>query len=246
MGCPYAILSSLLPAVRLSAHWRDFSLTAQTRVGVYIDWQNCFRSAQDAFGPGTNGNVDPVRLAMRLAAARRPDQFPGRLVAVHLFSGVPSQRRDPHTYRARRRQHARWLQLSPLVRLHTRALAYRRLGDGTIRGHEKGIDVALAIAMVREAVFETACDVSVLVSADTDLVPALELIVERRGAGAVEVATWVGLGHAPGPLRLEGHRIHQHRLSHRVYRAIEDLTSYGAGPAGSDPIPCPDIPNANP
>ena len=30
-----------------------------TRVAVVVDWQNSFRSAQDVFGSGTNGNVHP-------------------------------------------------------------------------------------------------------------------------------------------------------------------------------------------
>ena len=200
-------------------------MTSPLRIAVFFDWQNCYRSAQDALGPGTNGNVNPFKLAQYLARSRPPGSAEAQLSAVEIYSGIPSQRRDPASYAARRRQHAAWQGLSPLVRMHTRTLAYRSDSQGGVRGQEKGIDVAIAIDLVRHVVFERTCDIAVLVSADTDLLPALELIVEQRGVGAIEVATWDG-GHAPGALRVEGHLVHQHHLTEKLYHRFKDLRDY--------------------
>lgn len=200
-------------------------MTSASRVAVFFDWQNCFRSAQDAFGPGTNGNINPVKLAQYLARSRPADAPPGSLSAVRIYSGIPSQRRDPISYAARRRQHAAWLALSPMVHLYTRTLAYRSDAQGNLRGQEKGIDVALAIDLVRHVVFEKTCDIAVLVSADTDLLPALEIIVEHRDADAIEVATWDG-GQAPAALRLEGQLVRQHRLTATHYHRFKDMRDY--------------------
>jgi hypothetical protein len=79
---------------------------------------------------------------------------------------------------------------------------------------------------VRRVVFEKTCDVAVLMSADTDLLPALELIIGRRGAAAIEVAMWDGPHWSTQPLALAGHRIRQHALGERLYRRLDDLTPY--------------------
>lgn len=195
------------------------------RIGVFIDWQNCYRCAQDAFGPGTNGNVNPLALADHLAGARGPGEPPGDLVHLHIHSGIPSQRRNPLTYAARRRQHAAWQRLDPCVQVFPRTLAYRQR-SGVLIAQEKGIDVAVAIDLIRRTLVESSCDIAVLVSADTDLLPAVELIVEVRGAHAIEVATWKGPHWGPQPLALKGHPVRQHLLDERLYRAIEDPTDY--------------------
>ena len=61
----------------------------------------------------------------------------------------------------------------------------RTLDDKLGSPREKGIDVQLAIDLARTSLFEDEHDIAVLVSADTDLLPALELIVKRRGPSAV-------------------------------------------------------------
>lgn len=192
-----------------------------TRVALSFDWQNCYRSARDAFGAGTNGNVNPYQLGRHLALGRPSGTLPGELQAVEIYSGMPSQRRDPGSYAARRRQHAAWVRQSPLVHLHTRTLVYR---PGPV---EKGIDVAIAIDLVRQVVFQKTCDVAILISADTDLLPALELIVEERGPEAIKVAAWDG---GPPALQTPGGRVRQHRLTEKLYRRFEDRTDYSSGP----------------
>ncbi len=65
---------------------------------------------------------------------------------------------------------------------------------------EKGIDVAIAVDMVRLAM-EQAYDAAILVSSDTDLMPAIEAIIDLR-LGHVEIAAWNGPSvSASGPHR---------------------------------------------
>ena len=95
---------------------------------------------------------------------------------------------------------------------------------------EKGVDVAVAIGLVRHLLFDKDCDTAVLVSADTDLLPALELIVAQLGPRVIEVAMWDGPYQGPASLSLAGQPIRQHKLDENFYRSIEDKTPYGHTP----------------
>ena len=87
---------------------------------------------------------------------------------------------------------AAWTKAGDEVGVIARTLDYKP-------GHprEKGIDVQLAIDLVRTTLFEGDHEVAVLVSAATDLLPALEKITQRKGAAAIEVRP----GRAPTGLR---------------------------------------------
>jgi uncharacterized LabA/DUF88 family protein len=197
------------------------------RVSVFIDWQNCYRTARDAFGfrgSGIDGNVQPLLLARMLAAARLEHQGKGELVKLRIYTGQASQHHDARTYAANRRQFQAWRNADPdVVEVIARTLDYK-LG----RPREKGIDVKLAIDLVRASLMENENDVAVVVSADTDLLPALELVVEQRGPESIEVATWSGPHWSPAPLALAGMKIRQHLPAQQVYQRIADSTDYGA------------------
>jgi uncharacterized LabA/DUF88 family protein len=200
---------------------------AQCRVGVFIDWQNCYRTARDAFGfrgAGLDGNVKPLLFARALAASRLPEQGAGQLTRLRIYTGQASQHHDKRTYAANRRQFQAWRNSDPeIVEVIARTLDYK-LG----RAREKGIDVKLAIDLVRSTLMDEEHDVAVVVSADTDLVPALELVVEQRGAQAVEVATWSGPNWSPAPLAIAGMKIRQHQPGQAVYNKVQDRVDYGA------------------
>jgi hypothetical protein len=191
-----------------------------TRVGVFFDWQNTIFRARDAFGPGTNGNVNPVLVAGMLANSRPPDQGSGHLEFIHIHTGAASQLRDRRTYAANRRQFAKWQNSSQCLTVFARMITYRSGGNV-----EKGVDVALAIDMVRCVLSDDACDVAVLFSADADLLPALELIAERKSPSAIEVASWSAPG-APPPLDIPFSRLRQHRLDAATFRRVEDHSDY--------------------
>jgi hypothetical protein len=130
-----------------------------------------------------------------VASSRAPASPPAASFSFH----------DKRTYAANRRQFAAWRKAGDDVEVIARTLDYKP-------GHprEKGIDVQLAIDLVRTMLFEGDHEVAVLVSADTDPLPALELISQRKGAAAIEVATWEGPYWAPQPLKIRRKAIRQH------------------------------------
>lgn len=205
----------------------DLAATASEdvcRVGVFVDWQNCYRRCREAlqFAGSSGGMVKPLALARILAAARLPEQGEGELVKVRIYTGRASQDKDRKTYAANRRHFQAWKNADPdKVEVIARTLDYK-LG----KPREKGIDVALAIDLVRTALFEEEFQVAVVVSVDTDLLPALELLVERKGLQAVEVAAWQGLGWSPAPLAIAGSRVRVHELTKGTYDKVCDLTDY--------------------
>jgi len=105
----------------------------------------------------------------------------------------------------------------------TRPLSYSP--DGEAR--EKGVDTMLAVDMVLMAQ-RNEFDVAVLVSDDTDFLPALEAVIEIKGTpAACEVATWVSPSNPrPRATRLSGQRTRLHALSLHEYRQLQDPTDY--------------------
>jgi uncharacterized LabA/DUF88 family protein len=195
------------------------------RVAVFIDWQNTYKTAREAFGwdgfPNEYGNYSPLRVARLLAAGNERERS-GELMRVSIHRGLPSQRHDPAGYAANRRQSAAWIRESPdLVIPRLRPLRYARDPDEPPR--EKGIDVELAVAAV-ECVFSEGCDVAVIFSHDTDLVPAVELIARLRGNAAVETASW-GSDRSNRRLRIQ-RAIHHHVVSYEQFRQVETRVNY--------------------
>lgn len=67
-------------------------------------------------------------------------------------------------------------------------------------------------------------DVGVIVSADTDLVPALERALD---AGVrIETATWSGENGGNRPLHVPGQRLWNHRLERAEFDRVRDNTNY--------------------
>jgi uncharacterized LabA/DUF88 family protein len=156
-------------------------------VVVLIDWQNTYNCAREAFQlqeSYVDGQVDPMKLGVGLTGAPDPTGQRRELQQIRVYRGKPDNARDPIGYGAWRRQAAIWQNRGgDKFALCARDLKY----DKFEHGREKGIDVWLAIDLVRAACHRTA-DRVVVVSTDTDLVPALELAVQERGPDFVEVA----------------------------------------------------------
>lgn len=190
------------------------------RVGVFIDYQNVHGWARRQFHPGNPdpsvGHIDPLRLGRILVNRRRR---PSDLEAVRVYRGRPNPDRQARSAAANDRQTAAW-ERNDKVTVIRRPLRYP--GDWpTMPATEKGIDVALAIDLVRLAMTK-AYDAAVLVSSDTDLMPAIETVYDLHLAH-IEVATWSGANR----LRLSGTQLPWcHHLSEAEYRTIEDQTDY--------------------
>ncbi|MFC1910487.1 NYN domain-containing protein [Chloroflexota bacterium] len=107
----------------------------------------------------------------------------------------------------------------------TRQLRYPRDWP-TTKAQEKGIDVALAIDFVSFAV-DCSHDVGVVVSFDTDLVPAMEFVLKRQNINCnVEV---VGLNSTQTHmrrLRVHGYTTWCHWIDRSTYNTIADTNDY--------------------
>jgi uncharacterized LabA/DUF88 family protein len=143
------------------------SAPAVKRAIAFVDGQNLFAAARDAFGVGTPC-YRPALLAKRVA-----EREGWVLAEVRFYTGVPAKRDDP-------RLHAQWtaqlrrmraegvvVAARPLRRRRRRA----RLDDGrevefTVL-QEKGIDVRIALDVV-DAVLRGRCDVVLVFSQDQD------------------------------------------------------------------------------
>lgn len=194
------------------------------RVVVFLDYQNVVLLAHRRFGPvgaaNRIANLDPVKLG-RLIASRR--NTPSELTRVRVYRGLPNPLREPIAAGANDRQADAW-QRTGLVTTVRRPLRYPR-GWPEIPAQEKGIDVSLAIDVLRLAL-ERHYDVGVLFSSDTDLLPAVETLTELKLA-RIEVAAWTGTPR----LRLHNTgRPWCHYLSQADYESVIDPTDYSRPP----------------
>lgn len=195
------------------------------RVVVFVDHNNAYKDARRAFfedyDPGVMGQYAP-RLLGDLLIARGPA---GRtLEEVRLYTGRPDGSRDARTYAAHMRQSAAWAKQARVRQLY-RALRYPPNYPAS-PAVQKGVDVALAVDVVRLFV-EKRFDVGIVVSTDTDLVPALEAVIEIHGSDAlpIEVAAWRS-ERSQKRLRVAGKNVYCFELALADYGAVRDLTDY--------------------
>ncbi|HEX9334827.1 MAG TPA: NYN domain-containing protein [Pseudonocardiaceae bacterium] len=188
---------------------------------MFIDYQNVQGSARRCFhpahAPGHAGQVDPLELAKLLVSRRNR---PSELTDVRVYRGRPSPDRQATAAAANDRQADRWTRDS-LVTVIRRPLNYRT-DNGVLVVSEKGVDVALAVDLVRLAIIRS-YDVAILVSRDTDLMPALETVRDLRAAW-VEVAGW----HSASRLRYTDGAAGPwcHLLDETDYQAVADHRNY--------------------
>jgi uncharacterized LabA/DUF88 family protein len=224
------------------------------RVVVFIDQQNLYRSARDAYRwgsePGLRGNALPLELGRLLAVGdlaqpiREDEAVSERdLAAVRVYMGQPSQRHDPREYSRALRQRQSWDRSSPIVTVLHRTLRYPynwQPGDPE-RPREKGIDVLLAMDLVRgtcDPSSDCLFDLAILVLGDTDLLPAVEFIIDQKGAQAIQCATPAPItdqqGHRltdpPAPLRASvpaGHETNRTiTIPMRAFERVADRTNH--------------------
>jgi uncharacterized LabA/DUF88 family protein len=194
---------------------------------VLIDAQNVYLTARESFGwedeSSRRGNFMPLALGELLT------QGPEReLKQVRVYTGLPSKERDDQGYRAARKRFDTWRNEGHgKVVSRERNLRYRP-GE---KPREKGVDVLLAIELVRLAGAKQ-FDLAVVMSCDNDLVPALELVCDVLGSQAVEsVSLRAERGYhqvpALGVSVTEKRKQISRRLIDRAeYEGIEDLRSY--------------------
>ena len=203
------------------------------RVALFIDYQNTYMAARDAFADTTDrydytfGQVDPVALGERILA-KRPSERNSELVAVRIYRGMPDSSKDSKGYGACRAQVNRWRTLGavPVTRPLRYPRGYPRDSEPGEKPQEKGIDVELAVDFVTMAV-DGRYDVGVLMSLDTDLKPALEFVARRSPGGArVELAAWSSPDRHSRRLAISGMKLWCHWLDRSDFDACADPTDY--------------------
>jgi hypothetical protein len=194
------------------------------RVTVFIDYQNVHLTARGLYqpqgSPPQDSIVHPVRIGERIVANRR---FPSDLHQVLVFRGRPNPAHHPKPTAANDAQTAAW-ERDGRVEVVRRDLNYR--GWPTERPREKGVDVALAVRLVECALAEES-DVLVVFSADTDILPAVEMAYYKT-TPRVEIASWAGAKPLWFPRELRAGRKMPfcHFLSEDDFNRCRDLTPY--------------------
>jgi hypothetical protein len=171
-------------------------------VVVFIDQQNLYKGARDAYcwktASNLKGNVMPVPFARLVATGDRALLIEGEadaservLKRVMVYMGMPSQKDSVEHGRALRQKQNWEYGHGDLINVRHRALKYppRWTPGSRDKPEEKGIDVMLAMDLVRgtiDATAECRFDLAILACADTDLIPALEFVVDQRGADAIQ------------------------------------------------------------
>ena len=193
------------------------------RVSLFIDYQNTYHGARLAFhhneGPASFGQVTP-RSVGEMLCERQPSTDSSaerRLEQVHVYRGAPP--RDTRTHDAIQRQIGQWRQDGV-------AVVTRPLIGPPHRLREKGIDVELALDFFAGAL-DGDFDVGIIFSADADILPAFEKVLDpdRRLGVAVELATWWN-PPAMAPRIARSLRIPHHRLGAADYERVRDRRNY--------------------
>lgn len=203
--------------------------TGAARAVVFVDYQNMYRGAREAFGydahPGHFGNFRPISFGRVLTREEGCV-----LVQVRVYTGIPVPQRDRKGNAIMQRRIASWVSDSPdKVEVFPRPLRYP-----PSQGREKGVDVELAIDIVRLAL-DDVYDIAIVASADTDLVPALEFVVRRCPDKLVETVAWEPEpgreAMAAAPIDVPGGGVRRRTIPKRDFERIAERRNF-AQPAG--------------
>lgn len=204
---------------------------------MFVDYQNMYRSAREAFGwkaeGGHFGNFRPYGLGRQMV--RDPDRA---LAQVRVYTGMHTPQRNAAQYSNLQRRMRAWLAESPdKVEVFPRPLRY---SSQRPHGEEKGVDVELAIDLVRLAI-DDAFDVVVLASTDTDLVPPLQFVADRFPDKTIVTAAWEPLpeyiSDTAAPLDLPRGDVERTRIPKRDFDRMADKRNFylSASEAPVDP-----------
>lgn len=224
-------------------------MSGDLRASIIVDYQNVHLTGHGLFDSTRSFArhetlIDPLLFAHRLLRSRNARQSPGMAHAVLrrvlVFRGQPSPEHDPSGYARNLAQQSQW-ERDARVRVTLRPLKYEYERDATgrhvtdIHGHkitkglprEKGVDVLCALAAVREAQ-DSATDLVILASSDSDLAPVLD---EVRALACAKMETFCWYDHETRC----GYQLHPTDRTRRVwntrmdehdFRACWDPTTY--------------------
>ena len=197
-----------------------------SRIIVFVDAQNFYRNARRAF---FDDAIDLYRVGqfhLRALGSLLCSRDTGRsLAAVRLYTGRPDAYLQPAAYRANVQQCQAWEQAGCYVFARQLRYPYGWPDNaGGQRPQEKGIDVRMALDLALLA-YRGEYDVAIVCSGDTDLLPAVEEVLDAEGSALVEVAGWRS-EHYRQRLSIEGRNLWCHWLTRQDYERVRDDTDY--------------------
>lgn len=185
----------------------------------YQNVHNTARDVFDPDGPLHDSLIDPLKFAKEIERLKGEAGWPITVTHIEVYRGLPDESLPGHAYNTAQRDrwlqsvsttvdlgslggggispaHIAPKKL-PTMEVELRPLRYpkkwdddkkKRVPDPQQRGVEKGVDVLVALAVVRLAQRQD-IDTVILASQDTDLAPALEVVVDGS-LGHVETVRW--------------------------------------------------------
>lgn len=159
------------------------------RATAFFDGQNLFHTAKEAFGYPFP-NYDPLELAKSICVTQGWE-----LTETRFYTGIPDSQADPKWHRFWSAKLA--VMGTRGITCYSRHLRYQNVLSrdasgqtiASLVGREKGIDVRIALDIVRLAI-EGAYDVGLIFSQDQDLSEAVDdvVAVARRGKKFIKMA----------------------------------------------------------
>ena len=204
------------------------------QIAVFIDWQNAYHGAREAFGlrslPNEYGNFSPLGVGRELARRNGRGEA-GQLVRVEIHRGLPDATRDRVGHGACRRQSSAWMAEAPeIVIPYLRPLRYPH-DYPTSAAEEKGVDVQLALNAV-ECLIDGRCEVAIIVSCDSDLVPAIQTAHRlKKTVACIETASWSSPTYRRRMPRAPS-GVFNNFLDEAVFRQVERCVNYAHKPTG--------------
>ena len=190
------------------------------RTIILIDGQNLYHMARRAWSSGQRSSYtwpsyDVEKLAHALAG-----RTPGRILTeTRFYTGVP----NPGTNSSQLFWHGFW---SNKIRYLRSRGVYVYRGRVNAGGQEKGVDVSLALDLVR-ATYEQQYEVAIIVSQDWDFGPAVRLAKEIAQAQGRRLAFESCFPVGPGSLSRRGvPGTAWVPIDRATYDACRDLTDY--------------------
>ena len=212
--------------VALAPSHRVNMVSSISKTVVLFDAQNFYRGARRAFFDDRGDSSRLGQFWPRAVAEMIVGRDEGReLSGVRIYTGRPARTKQPRGHAANVRQSEAWSRSG--VGVYPRLLRYPRSWPAS-PPYEKGVDVELAVDTVSLSL-RRECEVIVVASADTDLLPAVAE-VRRRTDVLVEVAGWWG-AQSRQRLSVPHRNVWCHWLRRDDYERVRDDTNYGVGAA---------------
>ncbi len=134
------------------------------RVMIFVDGSNFYHGLKRYAG---KTNLDFSKLAQKLAGDRK-------LVRLYYYNSSIKQEDDPAKYKGQQGFFEK-LRRAPYVEVRLGRLEARLSGDGSRYYVEKGVDISIAVDMLRYA-YNDSYDTAILVTGDGDFVRAVEAV----------------------------------------------------------------------